>query len=363
MFKRLLPLLLIVACSQPGPTPEPDRPADVTNLELEPLEGTVALSWVDPTVPGFLQVKVTANSKVVTVDKGVQFLWFDGLENGVEYSFLVQAVHEGGALSVGVVKKATPVAAPPAQVEGLWFALQNGLPPSVDPLVDNIEAILQIKDGGYSIYQRRHAVLPANTWAHLDEDQFYEVIRGVYSFDGERDELTFTPQKVDVLALGILSATVTESELANLDADWFVDLGPKTFAEAQSLWGTLELWPTIEAAYEVSLFSDVETDWVEYTTYDATADKLSYNVEGAHRGERWVATYLDVETDETRGGFREPRSTEAFPEELRSSLPTLPTTPRTLSQPGAAILAANPNPSQTSQGLGGLSNASILPLR
>lgn len=328
MFKRLLPLLLVFACSQPTSAPDPDLPADVTNLELEPFDGEVYLSWTDPKSPGFLQVRVTANSRAVTVNKGVQSLWFDGLENGVEYSFKVQAVHEGGKLSAGVVKTATPVAAPPPQVEGLWFALQNGLPPSVDPVVDNVEAILHIKDGGYSLYQRRHAVLPANTWTHLDEDRFYEVVRGTYILDEEQDELTLTPQKVDVLALGILSATVTEAELSNLDADWFSDLGLKTLAEAQALWGSLELWSTIEAAYKTSLLSDVETDWVEYTDYDATADDLSYNVEGANRWERWVATYLDVETDETRGGFREPRSTTAFPEELRAGLPATPTTPR-----------------------------------
>jgi hypothetical protein len=100
----------------PAPLPPPaDRqpPDEVQALSAAPADGSVTLSWKRPTAADFDHVVVTRSQAigdgVGIVYHGSATTFTDrGLQNGVQYRYLVVAVDRGGNSSAGVVILAMP---------------------------------------------------------------------------------------------------------------------------------------------------------------------------------------------------------------------------------------------------------------
>jgi HYR domain len=103
----------------PPPLPQPkDRtpPDDVTNLVATPGDATIALTWTKPTAKDFDHVIITRartapGALANTVYTGSASPFADrGVQNGIEYRYVVVAVDKAGNRSGGVVAVAVPKA-------------------------------------------------------------------------------------------------------------------------------------------------------------------------------------------------------------------------------------------------------------
>jgi hypothetical protein len=116
--------LTVLPMPEPGTTPPPlpppgDRtpPDDVTNLVALSGDGLVTLKWAKPQAADFDHVVITrslttAGAEPTTVYTGKDTLFADtGVQNGVEYRYVVAAVDKAGNRSAGVVVVALPKAA------------------------------------------------------------------------------------------------------------------------------------------------------------------------------------------------------------------------------------------------------------
>ena len=204
---------------------------------------------------------------------------------------------------------------------GVWFGMQNALEASIDPSVDDMESILVFQaDGTYAQYQRRHAVLASTYWAELDENKFYEVYRGRYYWDPVTNSLTFRPKKIDLVRLALLVGQKSEADFTKANANWVVEqAGFKSLDEAKLIWGSSSDWSQISKAYEKKDFTGAGNGSEDYTEYEGSTETLFYGTEV------WQKTYLDTVSQETRGGFKNPRATKDFPSKVQPLLPTLPT--------------------------------------
>ena len=117
---RLTVLPMPAAGTTPPPLPPPaDRtpPSDVNDLVAIPGDGLVTLRWTTPNAADFDHVVITrslttAGAAPTTVYSGKDTSFADtGVENGIEYRYVVAAVDKAGNRSGGVVVVALPKAA------------------------------------------------------------------------------------------------------------------------------------------------------------------------------------------------------------------------------------------------------------
>lgn len=71
-------------------------PGPVSGLHGIPGYESVILYWYDPSDMDLDRIRVKFSDKVIGVDKGVEQLLIDGLENGTEYQFVITAVDTSG---------------------------------------------------------------------------------------------------------------------------------------------------------------------------------------------------------------------------------------------------------------------------
>ena len=107
--------LLIISCDKTEEIPQDNiPPGEVTNLIATPGDSKVILEWNEPSDEDFAQIQITfepANDLVqpIPLSPGFPTKEFQGLTNGVEYTFTVKAVDINANKSEGVSVSATPV--------------------------------------------------------------------------------------------------------------------------------------------------------------------------------------------------------------------------------------------------------------
>lgn len=105
----IISLIFLFSMMNCGPTTY----NNVTELTATAGDGSVTLSWTEPTQEGFTKVEIThdqtGGDTAIEVDKGTTTKDITGLTNGTEYTFTVVAVY-GSDKSEGVTAKATPTA-------------------------------------------------------------------------------------------------------------------------------------------------------------------------------------------------------------------------------------------------------------
>ena len=87
-------------------------PDEVTYLKAEPGNAEVYLTWTDPEDPDFYQVEIRFENDVFFVEKGVEELLIQNLDNDYIYRFTVRAVDNNGNKSEGRHAHAKPTAPP-----------------------------------------------------------------------------------------------------------------------------------------------------------------------------------------------------------------------------------------------------------
>jgi len=77
-------------------------PGPVSNAYGIPGDGCVLLKWNDPVDNDLDRIRIAGPDGVIDVDKGVERLLIDGLDNGTEYRFVIIALDTSGNESEGV---------------------------------------------------------------------------------------------------------------------------------------------------------------------------------------------------------------------------------------------------------------------
>ncbi|NLM28066.1 MAG: hypothetical protein GX211_07810 [Clostridiaceae bacterium] len=85
-------------------------PGPVSNAYGIPDDGCVLLKWNDPVDNDLDRIRITGPNGVIDVDKGVERLLIDGLDNGTEYRFVITALDTSGNESEGVEITSVPEA-------------------------------------------------------------------------------------------------------------------------------------------------------------------------------------------------------------------------------------------------------------
>ena len=107
-------------------------PGEVSAVVSIPGNKSVTLTWTDPGVIDFDKVEIVYGSQILSVNKGKQSLLVEGLENGIEYTFIIKTIDTSGNKSSGIVHKATPESSvgdditPPAEVTALFLSEGTG---------------------------------------------------------------------------------------------------------------------------------------------------------------------------------------------------------------------------------------------
>jgi outer membrane murein-binding lipoprotein Lpp len=83
--------------------PDGTSPSEVTNVQSSTFDGSIALTWADPSDADFDHVvlSVTGNSKLYTINKGNQYFKAESLANGTSYIFKIMTVDKIGNTSTG----------------------------------------------------------------------------------------------------------------------------------------------------------------------------------------------------------------------------------------------------------------------
>lgn len=91
--------------------PRDETPPDpVSNAYGIPDDGCVLLNWNDPVNDDLDRIRITGPNRVIEVDKGVEQLLIDELDNGKEYRFVITALDTSGNESEGVESTSIPEA-------------------------------------------------------------------------------------------------------------------------------------------------------------------------------------------------------------------------------------------------------------
>lgn len=110
-----LSALIILSCGKTVDTPQDNTPpGEVTNVIATSGDSKVTLEWDEPSDEDFAQIQITfepVNSLVqpIPLSPGFPTKEFQGLTNGVEYTFTIKAVDINANKSDGITVTATPV--------------------------------------------------------------------------------------------------------------------------------------------------------------------------------------------------------------------------------------------------------------
>ena len=103
----------------PVPVADTEAPADVKDLIASSGDGSVMLSWTNPTDEDFTKVVITygidGTAVVRGVPGGIGKQYISDLKNGVEYTFTLMAVDKTGNASEGAQVSSTPVSPTPVK--------------------------------------------------------------------------------------------------------------------------------------------------------------------------------------------------------------------------------------------------------
>lgn len=83
-------------------------PERVSNAYGIPDDGCIFLYWNDPADKDLDRIRIEVSDRVIEVDKGVEQLLIDSLDNGIEYRLVITAVDTSGNESDGVVITSIP---------------------------------------------------------------------------------------------------------------------------------------------------------------------------------------------------------------------------------------------------------------
>lgn len=101
--------------------PDGTSPSEVTNVQSSTFDGSIALTWADPSDADFDHVvlSVSGSSKLYTINKGKQYFKAESLANGTSYTFNLKTADKIGNISDGEdVTVELPLVAPD-EVTGL----------------------------------------------------------------------------------------------------------------------------------------------------------------------------------------------------------------------------------------------------
>jgi hypothetical protein len=107
----LMLVLLVSACRKDRINIDITPPPQVTDLIASPQDGSVILSWTEPSSSDLASIEVTyspGSSTVYSQAAGLNGATISGLPNGTAYDFSVKTVDEPGNKSDAVIVTATP---------------------------------------------------------------------------------------------------------------------------------------------------------------------------------------------------------------------------------------------------------------
>jgi hypothetical protein len=98
--------VLFAACQEDKIDTTP--PGNVSGLAATPKNQSVLISWTNPVDDDFASTKIVFEGETIEIGKEDESRLFEGLENGIEYTFEVSTVDLTGNSSEPVILKSTP---------------------------------------------------------------------------------------------------------------------------------------------------------------------------------------------------------------------------------------------------------------